>query len=214
MRTVTGASRRAASQDVERGHNGLVPHTLLGKHAQKEPYWHKPAAMVIALATMFLSLASLTGFLVYEKFWGIKPEDIFTAPGRSPILLDPEILWGPTEIRVEKQMAVDLDQASGPLAEGKAGGGVKEAQDLYMWSGVEVSSSHGIFVWTDAQRAPSMRDCAISLATQGTSNYVAVADGMRLCVGTNEDRVAYVVIKKRDGDAWLVDGTVWKQRLS
>ncbi|HZM78871.1 MAG TPA: hypothetical protein VFC19_24345 [Candidatus Limnocylindrales bacterium] len=192
-----------------------MPHTLLGKHAQKERFWQKPAAILIAVTTMFLSLAGLTGILVYEKYWGIKPEDIFTAPGRSPILLDTEILWGPTEIRVEKQMAVELDQAGGPLTEGKPGGGTaKDAQDLYMWSGIEVSSAHGIFVWTDAQRAPSMRDCAISLATQGTGSYVPIKDGMRLCVGTNEDRVAYVVIKKRDGDAWLVDGTVWKQRLS
>jgi hypothetical protein len=193
---------------------GCVPHTLLGKHTQKEPIWHKPVAMVIALTAMFVSLASLTGFLVYEKWWGIKPEDIFTAPGRSPILLDTAILWGPTEIRVEKQMAIELDQANGPLTEGKPGGTANQAQDFYMWSGIEVSSSNGIFVWTDAQRAPSMRDCAISLATKGTSSYVAVADGMRLCVGTSEDRVAYMVVKKRDGDAWLVDGTVWKQRLS
>lgn len=190
------------------------PHNPLGKHAQKAPFWRKPAAMVIAVTTMFLSLAGLTGLLIYEKYWGIKPEDIFTAPGRGPILLDTEILWGPTEIRVEKQTAVELDQAGGPLTDGKpGGGGAPGSQDLYMWGGIEVSSEHGIFVWTDAQRAPSMRDCAIFLATQRTSAYVAIKDGMRLCVGTNEDRVAYVVVKKRDGDAWLVDGTVWKQRL-
>ena len=194
---------------------GCVPTTLLGKHAQKDPFWRKPVAMLVAVVTMLLSLAGVAGFLVYEKYWGIKPEDIFTAPGRSPILLDTEILWGPTEIRVEKQTAIELDQAGGPLTEGKPGGGTaKDAQDLYMWSGIEVSSSHGVFVWADAQRAPSMRDCAISLATQGTGNYVTIKEGMRLCVGTNEDRVAYVTIKKKDGDAWLVDGTVWKQRLS
>lgn len=170
--------------------------------------------MVIALVTMFVSLAGLTGFLVYEKWWGIKPEDIFTAPGRGPILLDTALLWGPTEIRVEKQMAVELDQAGGPQTDAKPAAGPNQAQDLYMWSGVEVSSSNGIFVWTEAERAPTMRDCAISLATQGTSNYVTVKDGMRLCVGTNEDRIAYVVIKKKDGEAWLVEGTVWKQRLS
>ena len=193
---------------------GCVPHTPLGKHVQKEPFWRKPAAMVVAVTSMLLSLAGLTALLVYEKYWGIKPEDIFTAPGRSPILLDTAILWGPTEIRMDKQMAVELDQAGGPLTESKPGGDTNRSQDLYMWSGVEVSSSNGIFVWTVAERAPSMRDCAMSLATQGTSNYVAVKDGMRLCVGTNEDRIAYVVVKKKDGDAWLVDGTVWKQRLS
>jgi hypothetical protein len=192
---------------------GCVSHTPHGRHAQKEPFWRKPVAMVIAVTTMFLSLAGLTGFLVYEKWWGIKPEDIFTAPGRSPILLDTAILWGPTEVRVEKQMAVELDQAGGPQTEA-TGGQTNKAQDLYMWGGIEVSSSNGIFVWADEQRAPSMRDCAIGLATQGTSNYVAIKDGMRLCVGTNEDRIAYVVIKKRDGEAWLVDGTVWKQRLA
>ncbi|HET6345253.1 MAG TPA: hypothetical protein VFH51_09980, partial [Myxococcota bacterium] len=166
--------------------------------------------MLIAVITMLVSLAGLTGFLVYEKWWGIKPEDIFTAPGRGPILLDTEILWGPTEIRVEKLSSIELDKAGGPLTEGKPVSDANQTQDLYMWSGIEVSSSHGIFVWADQQRAPSMRDCAISLATQGTSNYVAVKEGLRLCVGTNEDRVAYLVIKKRDGEAWLVEGTVWK----
>jgi hypothetical protein len=193
---------------------GCVPHNPTGKHVQKEPFWRRPLAMTIAVVTMLLSLAGLTGFLVYEKWWGIKPEDIFTPPGRSPILLDTEILWGPREIRMDKLTAVELDQAGGPLTEAQPGTGPNQAKDLYMWAGIEVSSSNGVFVWTDTQRAPSMRDCAVSLAAQGTSNYVAVKDGMRLCVGTNEDRIAYVVIKKRDGEAWLVDATVWKQRLS
>jgi hypothetical protein len=184
-----------------------VRHTRAGKHIQKEPFWQRPAAMVIAVATLVLSLAGLASILVHQKWFGITPQDMYTAPGRSPIPLDTAILWGPTEIRVEKQMAVDLDQAGGPRREGS------EGQDIYMWSGVEISSPLGIYVWTDPQRAPSLRDCATSLATQATNNYIPVQQGMRLCVSTNEDRVALVVIKKRDGDAWLVDGTVWKQRL-
>jgi len=184
---------------------GSVRPTRAGKHVQREPFWQRPAAMVIAVTTLVLSLAGLASFLVHQKWYGITPADMYTAPGRSPIPLDTAILWGPTEIRVEKQMAVDLDQAGGPRREGEG--------DIYMWSGVEVSSSNGIFVWTDPQRVPSLRDCAASLATQGTNSYIAVQQGMRLCVGTSEDRVALVVVKKRDGDAWLVDGTVWKQRL-
>ncbi|HEX6682937.1 MAG TPA: hypothetical protein VF062_09095 [Candidatus Limnocylindrales bacterium] len=178
------------------------------QHAQTAPFWQKTSAIIVAIGTMVISLLGLAAFMVSQKWFGPSPEDIYTPPGGNPVVLDRAVLWGPTEIRVEPNMQVDFDLAAGPKRE------MGQGTDLFMWAGSEVSSPFGVFVWADKTRAPSMRDCVSSLDAQGKTDYVPVSDGMQLCVGTNEGRVAMVMVKRRDGEAWLIDGTVWKQRIS
>jgi hypothetical protein len=178
------------------------------RHRAKEPFWQTTAAMIVAVVTLVGSLGGLAAFLVNQKWFSPGPEDYWAPPGASssPIVLDQDtVLWGPREIRVEENMSVDFDPASGPLRdEGSA--------DLYMWSGAEVSNSSNIYVWS-ANEQPTLRGCADLLVTHGAHAYIPIKEGMRLCVRTDEGRVASVLIKKRDGHAWLVDATVWRQRL-
>jgi hypothetical protein len=177
------------------------------RHRQAEPFWQKTSAIIVAIGTLISSLVALFGLLVAQKWFGPSPDDFYTpAEGASPVPLDKTVLWGPKEFRFERLMRVDLDPAGGPVRNGG------EA-DMYMWQGAEVSNPHGIFVWQDKSE-PSLRDCANFLVTHGSREYIGIQEGMRLCARTNEGRVALVVVKRRDGEAWLVDATVWKQRLS
>lgn len=178
------------------------------QHAQKVPFWQKTPAILIAIGTLTSSLIGLLTFMVYQKWFGPGPEDIYTPPGGgNPIVLDDDKLWGPTEFRAETNMQLDFDVAGGPKKEPGPG------TDLFIWFGSEISSPFGIVVWTDKTRTPSQRDCVSSLDAQGKKEYVPIAEGMQLCLGTNEGRVVRAVVNKRDGEAWILDGTVWKQRL-
>jgi hypothetical protein len=177
------------------------------RHRQSEPFWRKTSAVVVASGTLISSLVALFGLLTAQKWFGPTAEDFYTPQlGAEPVrIADKSVQWGPKEFKFEKLMKVDLDAADGPAREGG------EA-DLYMWQGAEISNSFGAFVWKE-QAEPTLSGCASFLSTHGSKGYFAIQDGTRLCVRTNEGRVALLTVKKRDGEAWLVDATVWKLRL-
>lgn len=172
-------------------------------------FWQSTAAMITAVATLIASLVGLAAFLVGQQVFGAGEDKEWTSPSGAPVVTNPvkinnkDVQWGPTEFRLEYLMRIDFD-GDAPIRNGGAA-------DVYLWGGSQVSSSYGIYVWP-GKDAPTGTDCATYLATHGTSEYIPIEPGMRLCVRTDEGRTALMFIKQREGEAWLVDGTVWRER--
>ncbi|HEX8632107.1 MAG TPA: hypothetical protein VF755_28445, partial [Catenuloplanes sp.] len=65
----------------------------------------------------------------------------------------------------------------------------------------------GVVLWT-GEAGPSRDDCADRLETHG-QEAVDIDARSRICLKTNQGRIVFLKVLRRDGDGYLAEATLW-----
>ena len=172
-------------------------------------FWQSTAAMITAIATLIASLVGLAAFLVGQQIFGggDGPADPRQWPGgqvpTSQVKVDQNTINWQGDLVVDEISYVDFDTVPPTRGDGEA--------DLFHWGSGDISGSYRIYLWPEPA-VPTATQCATFLATHGVTTHIQVEPGSRLCVRSGEGRTALVEVKERQGQAWLVNAVVWRQR--
>lgn len=166
-------------------------------------FWTSTAAIVTAIGTLLAGFVALATFLASRDWFGGS-----LPPGEQPerIEVSSDRQFGPEELRFGNWGTIDLDPKS-PVRDDR----FSSDNDVTLWDDATVQGS-AVYVW-EGSGTPSVSDCATYLRTRSSNRREAVEAGSKVCVWTDQSRIALLVVKRLDSE-WRVDATVWKQRVT
>jgi hypothetical protein len=158
---------------------------------------------VTAIGTLLAGVVALATFLASRDWFGGN-----LPPGEQPerVEVSSDRQFGPEELRLGNWGTINLDPGTPVRSESYS-----SDNDITLWDDATVQGEW-VYIW-EGSGTPSASDCASYLRTRSRDGRQAVEAGSKICVWTDQNRIALLVVKRLDGE-WRVDATVWKQRLA